>query len=661
MQLVRLLRPKVGGWRGKLGEAAWALRLDAQLTKDAMLEQYLNRVHLGQGAVGVAAASRLYFGAPASNVSVAEAAMLAGLAHAPSRDNPLSAPAAARARRRVALARMRRHAMITEAEAELARTEPVASRGFGATFLAPHFTTRLVQLDARVTRDVVRARTWRATLDAGLQEEVEAEVRHAVAVLRDRSVQHAAAVVLDNASGDVLAWVGSPDFWEPRRGQTDMVVSPRQPGSALKPFLFALAFDRGLTAASILPDIPRSYPTAAGAYAPRNYDRRFRGPVSAREALASSYNVPAVELASRVGENALLEVLRRAGFASLDREAEHYGLGLALGNGEVSLIELANGYRALASGGEWRPWRWLADGPLGSTVQGASDIAPHARIASPEATALVLDILADPAARVPGFGLQTPFNFPFPVAVKTGTSRHFTDNWAVAVTGGFTVAVWVGNFSGQPMQGVSGVSGAGPLLNRVVSVTADRYAPGELTSPGQAGLRPVNICRISGLLPSSRCAGVREWFIAGTEPTSADDWVQQGRIVLPAEYAEWSAAEASGFEIGEDEVETDAGEVADGSGTSGFTGTVGVAASAAPVGFRVVSPADGDILRMPPGVPARYATIALRAAGTTAAVRWFIDDVPFEGARWSLSPGEHLIRAESADGEVARARVTVQR
>jgi Membrane carboxypeptidase/penicillin-binding protein PbpC len=300
--------------------------------------------------------------------------------------------------------------------------------------------------------------TVRTSLDLDLQSAVETEVRYTVDLLHQRGVEQAAVVVLDNARGEVLAWVGSPDFWAPADGQTDMVVSPRQPGSALKPFLYALALDRGFTAATVLPDVPKAYATATGAYTPRNYDRHFRGPVRAREALASSYNVPAVELASRVGVGSLLNTLHVAGFNSLDRDAEYYGLGLALGNGDVSLLELANGYRALANGGVWRPWRWRA-GP------NANERA--ARVASPVSSAIVLDMLADPTARIPGFGPTTPFDFPFPAGVKTGTSRHFTDNWSVAATGNFTVAVWAGNFNGHPMQGVSGVTGAGPLLARV--------------------------------------------------------------------------------------------------------------------------------------------------------------------------------------------------
>jgi penicillin-binding protein 1C len=209
------------------------------------------------------------------------------------------------------------------------------------------------------------------TLDLDLQKAIEAEVRHTVTTLRERNVRHAAAVVLDNTSGAVLAWVGSPDFFADPAGQVDMVVSARQPGSALKPFLYGLAFDQGFTAATVLPDVPRTFATMSGPYQPQNYDRRFRGPVRAREALASSYNVPAVDLADRLGAAALLRTLHDAGFASLARGAEHYGLGLALGNGDVTLLELANAYRGIANGGVWRPYQWFRMSPCAQTNAGS--------------------------------------------------------------------------------------------------------------------------------------------------------------------------------------------------------------------------------------------------------------------------------------------------
>ncbi|MGH7512505.1 MAG: penicillin-binding protein 1C, partial [Gemmatimonadales bacterium] len=502
MQLARLLRPSERTWSGKAAQILWALRLEHQLTKQAILEQYLNRVPLGEGAVGVEAAADLYFGRHATDLSLGQAALLAGLARAPSSDNPMVAPGRAAARRRTALDRLTADGYATPLLSARAGAEPLLAQGETRGFKAAHFTTRVAQWQDRagVAPGVVRT-----SLDLPLQLAIEAEVRHTVETLADRGASQAAAVVLDNATGEVLAWVGSPDFWADTAGQVDMVVSPRQPGSALKPFLYALALDRGYTPATILPDIAQVYQTSTGPYRPRNYDRRFHGPVRAREALASSYNLPAVDLANTLGVGRLLRLLREAGFSSLDRSAEYYGLGLSLGNGDVTLLELANGYRALADSGVWRLWHWRAATP-------GEPVEPGRRVVSPRAAALVLDILADPVARIPGFGVDTPLDFPFPVAAKTGTSRHFTDNWAVGATGGFTVAVWVGNFSGRPMDGVSGVSGAGPLLHRAVLLTATRHAPGMLPTPAAAGAVPVTICRLSGLLATPRCPAAVEWF-----------------------------------------------------------------------------------------------------------------------------------------------------
>ncbi|MDQ6611766.1 MAG: penicillin-binding protein 1C, partial [Gemmatimonadota bacterium] len=540
MQAARLMAGLPRGAFGKPRQLLWALRLELHLSKAQILEQYLNRVPLGQGAVGVESAARLYFGASASNVSLGQAALLAGLAQAPSRDNPIVSETRAQSRRMLALRRLaqRNFASVEEiarANAEPTRIVPISFDGAmpgasqsDAPFPAPHFTSWL--LSARDSANALRARSAftasgtivRTTLDLSLQYDVVSEVRHAVQQLSAQQVQHAAAVVLDNATGDVLAWVGSPDFNAPG-GQVDMVVSHRQPGSALKPFAYAYAFDHGVTAATILDDVSQVWQTASGPYRPRNYDRREHGPVRAREALASSYNIPAVQLTDRIGVPALLQTLRTAGFVGLTHSAEHYGLGLALGDGDVSLIEMANAYRALGNGGVWRPLRVNADTPM-------SDSA--VRFVTPAAAALVLDVLADPVARIGGFGETTPFDFAFPAAAKTGTSRHFTDNWAVAVTGGFTVAVWVGNFDGHPMAAVSGISGAGPLLRHIVLRVAARNAPGVLVSPAAFGAVRERVCRVSGQPAVPECPSVEEWFLPGTHPSN-QNWYREGALVLP--------------------------------------------------------------------------------------------------------------------------------
>jgi penicillin-binding protein 1C len=629
MQLARIYYGTPRNWLGKATQAFQSWRLEWQLDKTTILEQYLNRVPLGQGTVGVAAAANLYFNKSPNDLSLGEAGLLAGLARAPSSNNPLVSPARAAQRRRVGLLRLQATGYVSSTDISRAEQEPILARHRSRPFLAPHFTSKILA----GSTDSSTQSLWRTSLDLVLQQSVEAEVRHTVDRLKSSGARHAAAVILDNETGEVLAWVGSPDFWADTAGQVDMVISPRQPGSALKPFLYGLAFDRGYTAASILPDIAQVYATSVGPYRPRNYDRRYHGPVRAREALASSYNIPAVELTERLGAPALLRTLQEAGFASLQHSPGYYGLGLALGNGDVTLIELANGYRALANRGTWTPYTWRLQ-------EGTQSATQSRRIMTPASAALVLDILQDPVARVPAFGLTTPFDFPFPVAAKTGTSRHFTDNWAVGTTGNFTVAVWVGDFSGRPMDRVSGITGAGPLLHRIVMLTAQRYDPGSLPMPREAGAVPVTICALSGQRAGPDCAHQAEWFTPGTAPSGICRWHQSGRVVLPVEYQEW--ADQAGA------IRRDVFVTASATDDSGGA-------------FRITSPSTGDRYSVPPGVDTRYATIALRSAGgrEQGSTRWLINGKPITGGRWSLEPGRFVVIARAKSGEVDSVHIEV--
>jgi penicillin-binding protein 1C len=310
-----------------------------------------------------------------------------------------------------------------------------------------------------------------------------------------------------------------------------------------------------------------------------------------------------------------------------------------LGNGDVTLLELANGYRGLANGGVWRPYTWRAV-PTSSVNHGG----PERRFVSAGAAALVLDILSDPVARVPAFGLNTPFDFPFRVAAKSGTSRHFTDNWAVGTTANFTVAVWAGNFSGRPMEGVSGVTGAGPLLHRALLLVARRYPPGELAHLADAGAVPVRICKVSGMLATKDCPGMVEWFMPDVVPQERCDWHRDGLLVLPAEYADWEGTESE--RLGGSAVRR-LGSWADFSEHATHADPTSRQSADPP--FQIVSPQNGDRYRLPPGVESRYATIALRAAGVPphARVTWFIDGKPATKERWELVSGHHRFRAEA--------------
>ena len=650
MQLARLRATR----RAELGRQGrrrrvLALRLEAHLSKQQILEQYLNRVELGQGTIGIAAASALYFNTSPSEVSIGQAATLAGLAHAPSRDNPHVSLERARARRSTRARANAPHGL-RDARRGCARTRRAArERRASAPFLAPHFTTHVLAWTPRRARRDAHAR-MRTSLDVGLQTELEAEVRHTVDALHDRGVGQAAVVVLDNATGEVLAWVGSPDFWASENGQTDMVVvaAPARLGAQAVSLRSRARsrHDRGDDPARHCPSRMRrrSAPivraTTIGGFAdPCARAKRSPAHTTCRRS----------SLASRLGAPSLLQTLHLAGLLRRStRDAEYYGLGLALGNGDVTLIELANGYRALANGGEWRPWTWR---PV-CARRGAST-AERRRVMSPVASAIVLDILSDPAARMPGFGFETPFDFPFPVAVKTGTSRHFTDNWAVGTTRGFTVAVWAGNFNGHPMEGVSGVTGAGPLLHRAVMARREANSAGRAHYAGRswrgrgASVPAVWHARDAEVREAHRV--VRARHRADASPTTGRR--AAGRV--PDEYAEWAHGGLSPAIA-----EPATARVS----TPSLPVPRHVAKTDSVPAFRIMSPLNGDRYAVPPGVEAKYASIPLRAGGPGAdRVSWTVDGKSYAGERWSLAPGEHVISAKSTRGDAAAVRIVVDR
>jgi penicillin-binding protein 1C len=515
-QLARMLVPRPRTLGGKVKEALWALRLEAHLGKDELLAQYLNRVPLGNGTFGVEAASRLYFARPARSLSVGQAAMLASLPRGPTAYNPYRHPRRLEHRRQWVLRRMVQVGRLS-AEAHAVASEAALDLGApAAAFRAPHFVEHLTRrIPALGLGDAAQVHT---TLDGELQALLEDVVRAEVERLRDRNVGSAAVLVVDNATGEVLAYVGSADFFdEARGGQNDGVQMRRQPGSALKPFAYLEAFRHGYTAASVLADVPTGFPGPKGAYSPENYDRRKHGPVRAREALGSSYNIPAVRLAEALGPQRLLEGLRAAGFESLGESSEHYGLGLVLGNGEVSLWEAARAYSGLSRGAVLRDLRLVRSATSAEGRALALPPAASRRFAAPAEVALVTHVLSDNAARARAFGLDSALRLPFPVAAKTGTSKGYSDNWLVGYTRERTVAVWAGNFDGAPMRGVSGITGAGPIFRAAMVAAMRGVLPAPLWDP--ALLEPARICPLSGELATGLCpSAMDEVFARGTAP-----------------------------------------------------------------------------------------------------------------------------------------------
>jgi penicillin-binding protein 1C len=467
MQAARLIGGPTGrGLVDKLLQMVLAVRLEVWHSKKEILAIWLDRAYFGRGAYGAVAAADIWFGKRPDDLSLAEAAYLIGLPQRPERT------AVDRKRRQKAvLSAMVSSGALSEADAaDAAALELSFAAPRTRPLLAPHVSIRLA---GRSQDEIV------TTIDARLQRRVESLARAHVDQLADQDVGNVAALVVDNGSGAILAYLGSADYFDNRSaGANDGVRMLRQPGSALKPFIYGTAFDRGfITPTSILQDVETPFVEAGAAFSAENYDRRYHGPVTARRALASSYNIPAVTLVDKMGPHRALEALRRAGFQSLTQSAEFYGVGLALGNGEVSLLELARAYAGLALGGRPPDVHLIEGEPLLKSAPGAF---------SEEASRDVLDILSDAEARSPAFGRGGPLEMPFPMAAKTGTSKDYRDNWAIGVTPAHTIAVWAGNFDGAPMKNISGVSGAGTLLHAIaLELGGSGGFPGS-TSPSQA-------------------------------------------------------------------------------------------------------------------------------------------------------------------------------
>ncbi|HEX2311209.1 MAG TPA: penicillin-binding protein 1C, partial [Vicinamibacterales bacterium] len=513
--LARRSPGRARGLAGKAQETVLALRLEHRLTKREILALYLNLASYGNQMVGAGRASRAYFGRDPALLTPAQAALLACLTQRPSGFNPYRQTGAALARQRVILGRMEAAGFLTASAAALARQERLALWRDPAPFLAPHFV-EMVLASLGPSRPV-RVET---SLDARLQAAVAGIVRSHRALLARHGAANVAVVVLDNARGEWLAWEGSGDYEGGAPGaRINGPLVPRQPGSALKPFTYALAFEEGFTPATVLPDVPSHFPTAEPGvlYSPRNYDGRYRGPLLARRALAGSENVPAVALASQLGVPRLLRFFGRAGFSTLERSATYYGLGLTLGNAEVRLDQLVAAYAAFARGGLWVEPTWRRD-----RVLEESAARP---LVSPRTAFWITDILSDGEAREYIFGRGGHLDFPFPVAAKTGTSQAYHDNWTVGYTRDVTVGVWVGNFDRTPLRDSTGVTGAGPIFHAVMLAAAAARAAAAPPNTAHIlavpdGLVPQPVCALSGMRASAACPSRRkEWLPAGDDET----------------------------------------------------------------------------------------------------------------------------------------------
>ena len=658
MQLARMLEPAPRSLSGKVKEIWTSWRLSAGMSKDEILQAYINRLPMGGNIYGIEAAARIYFGIPASDLNVAQASLLAGLPNDPTRLNPYDRWQPLKRRQTYVLDRLVQEHYLSRAEADRAFQEELSlqprQQGIVA---APHFLFWLAEQRSSRTASV------QTTIDRPLQQFVEAQVQQVIQSLAPHNVHHAAALVLDNHAGNVLAYVGSPSYFaDAQGGRNDGVQALRQPGSTLKPFLYELALEqRLLRPNTVLADVPTRYAIpGAKLYTPSDYSETFQGPVRVRVALANSLNVPAVRVLEKVSVNTFLDRLHQLGFTHLTQTPDYYGLGLALGAGEVSLWELARAYLVLANQGRSIVVRGEVRGERGEEAEKAEGRGQKAEgkgqaadgkkqdepktsqplsfilhpSSFPASWSLITDMLSDAHARAKAFGVDSLLSLPFPTAVKTGTSSDFRDTWTVGFSTDYTVAVWVGNFDGQPMRQVSGITGAAPLWNRVMLHLHEHQEPRAF--PPSVGLVKRPICALSGARPRSACPSVvQEYF----DPSDLGEYDRQPdpfyqtmtdskgkqtyRLKLPPEYNEWLAMQPS--------------------------------LPAATDGLRILAPRNGDVFLLEAEATDSTQRLQFKLAGaSTQTMAWRLNGqlLPSQTTNsvfWVPKPGNWTLEVKSGD------------
>ncbi len=595
--------------------------------------------------VGIDALSRTLFDKAASGLDEREAAIAAALVRAP------NAKVAQVTQRACGVLKLVQAPAKTDCEGlDLFAAGALQRKAFEASEgVAPHFARRLLALQApsplpspasgrggKKETDALLPRplrgeggsegspeSIRSTLRAPLQRFAVQTLRQHLHELRGRHVEDGAIVVLSNATGEVLAWVGSSGELS-SAAEVDGVMALRQPGSTFKPFLYAQAMaEKRITAASLLEDSPTNIQTAGGLYIPQNYDRQFKGVVTSRTALGASLNVPAVRTLVMVSPDAFARQLKAVGLP-LKENGDYYGYSLALGSSEVSLLNLTNAYRTLANGGRYSPVQLGEPSPLLSLNGRGSKTTSAAGVRAaldPRATFIVTDILADPLARARTFGTDSVLATRFWTAVKTGTSKDMRDNWALGFSQRYTVGVWVGNASGAPMWDVSGTSGAAPVWAAVMNML-------HKTEPSRAPTPPPGVVQRPAVFGSQIEAARSEWFIEGTEQTL---------------FAAHTATDSGAPQAGKSSAR----------GQKRLNSAATVPDAMADAAPRITAPVSGTIIALDPDIPPNRQRLSFSAEGQS--VRWLMDGKPFARglqAQWLPWPGRHVVQLVNRRGAV---------
>lgn len=493
----------------KLIEIMYALRLEFHLGKEKILEIYLNRAPYGYQTYGVEAAAQFYFEKPANQLSLSESCILSAIPKSPGYLNPFKNYKQLSEERNQILKKLLENKLVDSTRYNCGLLEPIRIDKKRFAFRAPHFVDFLLQQDRNFKYSHITS-----TIDINLQENIEKMVLSSIKTLSKYNVNQGAVVVMDTKTGEILAMIGSKDYFDEKEGQVNGTLALRQPGSSLKPFLYALALSNGISMNYLMKDTITEFKLSDGTiFAPRNFGNKYHRYVRAREALGSSFNVPAVYILDKLGVEKFYNFLNKLHFTNIAKPPNFYGLSISLGAVEVRLIELTNAYRAIANQGIWSQYKF---------IKSDKDKGAGERVFSEAVAYIITDVLSDNSSRIKAFGDDSPLNLPFPCAVKTGTTKNFKDNWCVGFTQKYTVGVWVGNFDGSPMNGVSGISGAAPLFRDIMIELHRNEYPVEFERPNS--IITLKVCARTGLIAGKECPALEELFIPGTEPKDTCDY-----------------------------------------------------------------------------------------------------------------------------------------